>query len=391
MLRINEARSLAVCASPAESPYRYCGHILILSLASLVALFGGWQRSVNMEALAEAAHVYYAEESYVYQAPNLALAPAAPQESSASLAPSKVRIRPRLFITAQDAYHEEEVRTAPAVQPSPAESERRPEPFVHVVAKGETLQYLSERYGISLDTLRWANAIENPDRLAEGQQLLILPVSGVLHTVREGDTLFGLAARYQVEPGAIVEFNRLKDPDRLAVGEKLIVPGGRMPDPPRAQPSARGAAPPSPPRQPVQQQAPQAAPAQVPPRSALEVDIVNTALEYLGYPYVWGGASPRGFDCSGFVVYVFRQKGIYLPRDLWGMLQVGVPVSRDALRPGDLVFFQNTYRPGLSHVGIYMGNGQFVNAKDEASGVTVSSMYSEYWSSRYYGARRILQ
>lgn len=117
--------------------------------------------------------------------------------------------------------------------------------------------------------------------------------------------------------------------------------------------------------------------------------IVATAKKYIGVPYVWGGTSPSGFDCSGLVQYVFRQHGIVLNRTCVTQYQQGTYVSKSNLQPGDLVFFQNTYAAGISHVGIYIGNGQFIHASS-SKGVMVSDLSNSYWSSHYYGARRVL-
>lgn len=116
--------------------------------------------------------------------------------------------------------------------------------------------------------------------------------------------------------------------------------------------------------------------------------VINSSLNYVGVPYVFGGTTPRGFDCSGFTRYVFAQAGISLPRTADAQYEVGTPVSRSNLRPGDLVFF-STYTYGASHVGIYMGSGKFINASS-SRGVVVASLDSSYWASTYIGARRVL-
>lgn len=128
-----------------------------------------------------------------------------------------------------------------------------------------------------------------------------------------------------------------------------------------------------------------------PPEPSLLGDrIVAVAQRYLGSPYRFGGSSPdAGFDCSGFVQYVLRQVGISIGRDAPAQYQYGAEVPREHLVPGDLVFFQNTYMPGLSHVGIYVGNGQFIHANDEATGVILSSLDDIYWAPRWYGAKRL--
>ena len=116
--------------------------------------------------------------------------------------------------------------------------------------------------------------------------------------------------------------------------------------------------------------------------------LIATALNYRGVPYVFGGTSANGFDCSGFTQFIFASAGIYLPRTADAQFEVGRWVAQDNLDVGDLVFF-STYEPGPSHVGIYIGNGQFISAKS-SEGIAVASIYDpDYWGARYIGARRI--
>ena len=117
--------------------------------------------------------------------------------------------------------------------------------------------------------------------------------------------------------------------------------------------------------------------------------IVNTAKKYLGVPYVWGGASPSGFDCSGFVYYVLRSCGFNAARTLTTMYRQGTPVDKANLQPGDIVFFAGTYGSGgLSHVGIYVGNGQFIHAPHSGAVVSYADLNSTYYTNHYYGACR---
>jgi cell wall-associated NlpC family hydrolase len=111
--------------------------------------------------------------------------------------------------------------------------------------------------------------------------------------------------------------------------------------------------------------------------------VVGVAMQYLGVPYVWGGSSPRGFDCSGLVSYVFAQIGVSLPHSSYSQFGMGTSVSISDLQPGDLVFFT-----GASHVGIYIGGGQFIHAPHTGDVVKISSL-SGYYSSNFAGARRI--
>lgn len=116
--------------------------------------------------------------------------------------------------------------------------------------------------------------------------------------------------------------------------------------------------------------------------------VVTEAKKYLGVPYVWGGSSPAGFDCSGFTQYVLNRCGISIPRTTTEQYTVGTYVSRQQLQPGDLVFLQNTYRVGISHVGIYIGNDQMIHASS-SKGVTISSLAGSYYLEHYYGARQL--
>ncbi len=113
--------------------------------------------------------------------------------------------------------------------------------------------------------------------------------------------------------------------------------------------------------------------------------VVGIAMQYLGTPYVWAGASPAGFDCSGFTMFVFAQVGISLPHYSGAQYSMGVPVAYDQLQPGDLVFFD-----GLGHVGIYIGGGEFIHSPHTGDVVKISSLTEAYYSGSYVGARRIL-
>ncbi|GAC1657511.1 MAG: hypothetical protein NVS9B12_09620 [Vulcanimicrobiaceae bacterium] len=114
--------------------------------------------------------------------------------------------------------------------------------------------------------------------------------------------------------------------------------------------------------------------------------LTRDALRFLGVPYVFGGTSRGGFDCSGYVQHVFAMVGLHIPRTADAQYYAGSKV-RGSMVPGDLVFFQ-TYEPGPSHVGIYLGNGRFAHASS-SHGVMVSNLSDSYWSARFIGAKRL--
>lgn len=148
----------------------------------------------------------------------------------------------------------------------------------------------------------------------------------------------------------------------------------------------------------VSAEASEEAPAETPEEPAVETpagtisgsSVVSLAQQYLGTPYVYGGSSPDGFDCSGFTMYIFSQAGIKLPHGATSQLSYGTAVSRSELQPGDLVFFQD-YGAVASHVGIYIGDDQFIHASSSYSNghcVVTSSLSETYYNNHYYTARR---
>src|SRR5215210_2717164 len=120
-------------------------------------------------------------------------------------------------------------------------------------------------------------------------------------------------------------------------------------------------------------------------------EVVRVAQKYKGAKYTWGGASPKGFDCSGFTWYVYQKAtGMDITRGVEEQWQLGNSVGRGEWQPGDIVFFENTFERGLSHVGIYMSGVDFIHAENEQTGVIISSLDSDYYSQHYAGARRLL-
>lgn len=126
--------------------------------------------------------------------------------------------------------------------------------------------------------------------------------------------------------------------------------------------------------------------------TSLGQKIAQFAKKFVGTGYVWGGTTPDGFDCSGLVVYVFKNFGIDLERVAGDQARQGTAVKRADLRAGDLVFFDTSGRDNgeITHVGIYIGGGKFIHAANPDKGVTITSMDDDYYSSRYVKARRIV-
>lgn len=189
--------------------------------------------------------------------------------------------------------------------------------------------------------------------------------AAVTYTVVRGDTLYHISRMYGTTVRAIQEANNICG-HLIYPGQVLVIPVNN------------DAAP--------QPQSPQVSRGSLPDARV----VLAKAASLLGCPYVYGGSGPRSFDCSGFTMYVFAQVGINLPHNAAAQARLGVPVSREQLAPGDLVFFSCYGRPGIEHVGIYVGDGKFIHASSRA-GVKYSSLYEPYYAANYKGARRILR
>lgn len=120
--------------------------------------------------------------------------------------------------------------------------------------------------------------------------------------------------------------------------------------------------------------------------AASSKSVVTVAKKYIGTPYKYGGMSPKGFDCSGFVGYSYKKTGKPLPRTAGDMYKKGKKVTKKNLKKGDLIFF-STYKKGASHVGIYVGDNKFIHSSSK--GVKIDQLSNTYWKSKYYGAKRL--
>jgi cell wall-associated NlpC family hydrolase len=226
------------------------------------------------------------------------------------------------------------------------------------------------------------------------------------HRVSSGETLASIAASEHVTIGEIARLNDLEgDNPSLAPGEVLVLDASTLAPAPdsaaaaRALAAVRAAEKASAPTEgaDVAMWEPKSSDDDSPLHtlasriidraSSIASSLARNAMRFLGVPYSFGGTSTAGFDCSGYVQHVFAMLGVRLPRTADAQFERGQRVRGD-LQLGDLVFFQ-TYAPGASHVGIYLGNDQFVHASS-SHGVMVSKLSESYWATRYIGAKRIV-
>lgn len=310
----------------------------------------------------------------------------------------------------------------------------------HTVAAGDTLWGISARYKIDVDSLRKANQLQS-DMLHIGQTLIIptsqtgevapavpsepAKTTGTEYTVVSGDSLSVIAKRSNISVEQLKQANQLTS-DFIKVGQVLKIP---------TAPAVTTSTP-----------VPTTAPAEVPDQELASVqknlqilgyysvptmtgrydnptteslknfqaayglpitgklsEATNTAINhavvkkkliqdttnYLGVPYLWGGVTPKGFDCSGFVYYMFNQHGVKMPRNTSaGLYQTGTSIDRARLQPGDLVFFAVNTPGTVSHVGFYIGNNQFVSATN-SKGIDIQPLDVGYWAKYYVGAKRV--
>ncbi|GMA13756.1 peptidoglycan endopeptidase [Deinococcus metallilatus] len=260
----------------------------------------------------------------------------------------------------------------------PGSSSVQVAPLTLTVQPGDTAYSLARAHGLSVEALLALNGLSSPD-LRVGQVLRVGEVPP--YTVQRGDTLYSLARRFGVSVDSLLAANTLPPDAVLEVGQVLRLPGPGLPVRPVVAQSSPA---------PVPLAASLPSPAQSPVR-ALPGDWRGTALALLGVPYVYGGSTPSGLDCSGFVLQVFAPLGVQLPRRSADQAQVGLPVSPPELQPGDLVFFDTEGRGQVTHVGIYLGDDQFVNANSYKGQVAVDHLLGDpYWAPRLLGARRVL-
>ncbi|KAB2335681.1 peptidoglycan endopeptidase [Bacillus mesophilum] len=224
----------------------------------------------------------------------------------------------------------------------------------YIVKSGDSLWSIASKNGISVQLLMSYNQLTS-NTIYVGQKLKLSGAStssivsseGTTYTVKSGDTLWNIATRHGITVASLKAMNNMTA-DTIYVGQVLNIKS--------------------------------------PLKSTIDskvLQIITEAKKHIGVPYVWGGTSPAGFDCSGFIHYSFLKAGVSIPRTVETIWAAAKTVA--APKVGDLVFFE-TYKKGPSHAGIYLGNNEFIHA-GSSTGVTISSMNSTYWKPRYLGAK----
>ncbi|WP_407570253.1 LysM peptidoglycan-binding domain-containing protein [Deinococcus altitudinis] len=276
------------------------------------------------------------------------------------------------------------VQTVPVQAGPPAPTPRldpRPVPAPplarHTVLPGQTLYAVARLYGLRPDALLSFNRLPSGDLHAG--QVLLLPAGGVNQTP--------VATPGQTFPGRI--FPRGTSPASAVPDGALLSPGVLLPQPPG--PNAPRSEVPQPPSIPVGFAAPEDAGVVAGAEgNGSEGDWRGLAMGLLGVPYVYGGQSRVGTDCSGLVLQVFGPLGLKLPRQSAQQAQAGVLVAQADLQAGDLLFFDTEGRGTVTHVGIYLGDGAFINANSYGGQVAVNQLSDRYFAQRYLWARRVL-
>ncbi len=222
----------------------------------------------------------------------------------------------------------------------------------YTVRSGDTLWRISQANNVSVSNLKtWNNLTSDNIYVNQKLSLLAPHTHTSTYTVQKGDTLWSISTHYKITVAQLKSLNNMTT-DMIYVGQVLKVSGTTT------------------------------APAPISTISKAQL-VISEAKKYIGVPYLWGGNTPAGFDCSGFSKYVFEKAGISLPRTAgtqWSDLK-----SVSSPNPGDLVFFE-TYAPGPTHLGIYLGDNKFIHA-GSSTGVTISDMNNPYWKPRYLGAK----
>ncbi|WP_146552462.1 LysM peptidoglycan-binding domain-containing protein [Rummeliibacillus sp. SL167] len=241
----------------------------------------------------------------------------------------------------------------------------------YTVKSGDTLSKIGKKYGVSYKTLMSWNHLKST-KIRVGQKLKVKKSSSSststskkssaastsTYTVKSGDTLSKIGKKYGVSYKTLMSWNHLKSTN-IRVGQKLKISGATK----KVSSSVSTAS-----------------------VNTKQEKAVSIALAKQGVPYVFGGSTSKGFDCSGLVYYAYKNAGVSVYRTTAaGFYSISKPTSSPKV--GDMVFFKNTYKSGISHIGLYMGNGRFIAASGKK--VQISSVYESYWKAHFAGYRHL--
>lgn len=275
--------------------------------------------------------------------------------------------------------------SAPATSPQKVSAPKTSANSVntYTVKAGDTLSHIARIHSTSVSSIQQLNKLSG-SVIRVGQKLTVsgkvqatAPTTAIkapaaapavsntsTYRVVSGDTLFKIAQKHGTSVSQLTSLNGLKT-SSIRVGQVLKINGSSVS------------------KQPITVSNPVAT---APAASGNTSTLVATANSLLGTPYKWGGAAPGGFDCSGFIYYVYNKAGINVPRtNTTGYDALSYAVSSPQV--GDLVFFKNTYRPGISHMGIYIGNNSFIHAGGDR--VQITSLNDSYWGKHFDSYQRL--
>lgn len=250
--------------------------------------------------------------------------------------------------------------------------------ITHRVKKGDTLSHLSRNYSIPVHEIQAINNM-NSTKLIIGQTLIVKQTNQTTYSVKKGDSLWRIARRFHCNLDELVALNDLET-DILQPGQRLsICPHGEIKNVRVCAlfPSQKD----------FEDKLNEVSEAEVP---SLNEKIILLAKQFLDIPYRFGGKSFLGIDCSAFVQKVYGLVGIHLPRSAREQFSHGNSIEKDHLFIGDLVFFR-TYASFPSHVGIYIGNNEFIHTSSKLKKVTIANLKAPYYLKRYIGAKRLIK
>lgn len=278
---------------------------------------------------------------------------------------------------------------------------------IHSVQVTDTMESVAALYGVSVEALKRENQ-EQDMVMQPGSELRVPAASWPVHQVQSGQTLWAIGKGYGISVEQLMQANELRS-SALMPGDVLLLPRAKKPEwtapvKPQVATSAESTQSVSTTQPMIRQEVDGTwVEVRLPDnrRAWVRMDslvlgswqptgrehLITTARAFVGVPYKWGGTNPNGYDCSGFVQEVFRLAGYSVPRMADAQFEKLEKVEREELEPGDLVFF-NTDGSGVSHVGIYSGNGMFLHASS-SRGVIESGLEESYYATRYVGASRI--